>query len=211
MLNANKKSGVKTTRRRIPTQKRSRDKVELILQVSQRILEKEGLSKLNTNRIAEEAGLGVGTIYEYFPNKESIAFELIERLAVKESDEILARFETMGEQPFSEAVAVLVETTVRLYRKNRGLYRMLRRISSENRQFVGMRESERRVMVRIREAIEIYRDHMTVDDPDLAVFILFHTVEGLCYQAVNQDSPHTDEELAAEITKVVLRYLGLAE
>ena len=56
--------------RKKPTQRRSQERVETILQVSKQIIEKEGLKKFNTNYIAKLSGLSVGSIYQYFQSKE---------------------------------------------------------------------------------------------------------------------------------------------
>jgi len=58
--------------RRIPKQKRSREKYEAILSASIIVLSREGYVGTNTSNIAQEAGVAVGSLYEYFPNKESI-------------------------------------------------------------------------------------------------------------------------------------------
>src|ERR1700727_2297544 len=47
------------------------------LEASARILESEGLRGLNTNKIAARAGVSIGSLYQYFPNKDSIVFALI--------------------------------------------------------------------------------------------------------------------------------------
>lgn len=65
--------------RKEPLQKRSRQMTEDILAAAARVLTKEGLIAFNTNRVAKVAGVSVGSLYQYFPNKESILFRLQER------------------------------------------------------------------------------------------------------------------------------------
>ena len=62
--------------RRLPTQQRARETVERVLLAAGAEIDREGLDKLTTKRIAAAAGLSVGGIYEYFPNKESIVYAL---------------------------------------------------------------------------------------------------------------------------------------
>src|SRR5215510_390504 len=64
------------SKRRAPRQARAHNKVELIFEATIQILEKEGRARLNTNRIAERAGVSVSTLYQYFPNKEAILLAL---------------------------------------------------------------------------------------------------------------------------------------
>ena len=63
--------------RKVPRQARSQETVGVILEASARILESDGMRGFNTNAIAEKAGVSVGSLYQYFPNKDSIVLALI--------------------------------------------------------------------------------------------------------------------------------------
>src|ERR1700759_4740287 len=65
-----------TAPRKTPKQARSSQLVEGILQAGIRVLEREGATASTTVRVAEKAGVSVGSLYQYFPNKESILFRL---------------------------------------------------------------------------------------------------------------------------------------
>src|SRR6478752_618430 len=62
--------------RKQPQQARSEHLVGAILQAAIRVLEREGAAAFTTIRVAETAGVSVGSLYQYFPNKESILFRL---------------------------------------------------------------------------------------------------------------------------------------
>lgn len=62
--------------RKSPSQARSNDLVGAILQAVVRVLTEEGAARFTTARVAERAGVSVGTLYQYFPNKASILFRL---------------------------------------------------------------------------------------------------------------------------------------
>ncbi|CAM3503393.1 TetR/AcrR family transcriptional regulator [Parendozoicomonas haliclonae] len=62
--------------RKSPRQKRSQEKVERILDEARLILTEQGLEQLTTNHIARRSGMSIGSIYQYFPNKQSILNEL---------------------------------------------------------------------------------------------------------------------------------------
>lgn len=64
--------------RKAPLQSRSQATVQVILQAAARVLSKESLAGFNTNRISEVAGVSVGSLYQYFPNKEALVTALIE-------------------------------------------------------------------------------------------------------------------------------------
>lgn len=65
--------------RRLPTQMRAQQTVELVLRAAAAEIEREGLDKLTTKRIAAAAGISVGALYEYFPSKEAIVHALVEQ------------------------------------------------------------------------------------------------------------------------------------
>lgn len=60
--------------RKQPKQQRSRELVDKVLDAAMGIAEESGLAKFNTNAVAERAGVEISSVYQYFPNKESILF-----------------------------------------------------------------------------------------------------------------------------------------
>ena len=64
------------TSRKKPKQARSSDLVAAILEAAIQVLSKEGATRFTTTRVAERAGVSVGSIYQYFPNKAAILFRL---------------------------------------------------------------------------------------------------------------------------------------
>jgi AcrR family transcriptional regulator len=82
MLKANtlpKRKPKDTTTRRQPSQSRSRRSVAACLLAAQELLERDGIDGVTTKKIAQAAGLSVGAVYSYFPNKESIICQLGEQ------------------------------------------------------------------------------------------------------------------------------------
>ncbi|MGY1941755.1 TetR/AcrR family transcriptional regulator, partial [Nocardia gipuzkoensis] len=66
--------------RRRPTQQRAKETREQILDTAARLFGESGIAETSTNRIAAEAGLSIGTVYRYFPDRTAIVDELLERL-----------------------------------------------------------------------------------------------------------------------------------
>ncbi|HEX3770531.1 MAG TPA: TetR family transcriptional regulator [Polyangiaceae bacterium] len=65
-----------TAPRKLPSQARSTQLVADILKAAVRVLEREGAERFTTIRVAEAAGVSVGSLYQYFPNKQAILFQL---------------------------------------------------------------------------------------------------------------------------------------
>ncbi|WP_179221626.1 TetR/AcrR family transcriptional regulator [Inquilinus limosus] len=72
-------SGTTIEPRRRPRQDRSREMVERILEAGRSLLQEVGFKGLTTIAIGERAGLSVGSLYQYFPNKEAVMLELARR------------------------------------------------------------------------------------------------------------------------------------
>jgi AcrR family transcriptional regulator len=62
--------------RKLPQQARSTELVAVILEAALQVLAKEGAQRFTTTRVAEKAGISVGSLYQYFPNKAAILFRL---------------------------------------------------------------------------------------------------------------------------------------
>src|SRR5580658_3884139 len=68
-----------TRHRREPKQRRAHQTVEAVLDAVSRVLKREGVKAVTTNRIAEVAGVSIGSVYQYFPDKRAIFVALHER------------------------------------------------------------------------------------------------------------------------------------
>lgn len=65
--------------RKIPAQARSEFMVDILIEAAARILEERGFAGYSTNTIAEKAGVSIGSLYQYFPNKDALTYALIKR------------------------------------------------------------------------------------------------------------------------------------
>jgi AcrR family transcriptional regulator len=113
--------------RKLPRQARSRASFGAILDGCARVLERGGYESLTTNRVAEAAGVGIGTLYDFFPNREAIVVALAEqrlaRLAADVKDGLAAAdcLDDYG------AVDLLIRRIARAVAADRALYRVLLR------------------------------------------------------------------------------------
>ena len=106
-----------TKPRKSPAQERSRATVDAIMQASTYILNEVGWEGLNTNAIAERAGVNISSLYQYFPNKQAVIAELQRRHATSIHEEIQSAMQRMNEQSTLKAVlTVIVELAVKEHR-----------------------------------------------------------------------------------------------
>ena len=90
-----KSSSDQSLARREPSQERSRQKIELMLEGATRIIDGDGLAALTTNRVAELAGVSIGTLYQYFPNKQAI----LAALGRREMQAVMSTLRRLLESP----------------------------------------------------------------------------------------------------------------
>ena len=110
-----KKPKVQKPAPRAPRQGQARHKVELILEAAIRLLDKGGLPLLTTNAVAELAGVSIGTLYQYFPNKEAILAALTEREGEELSHRVLAVLQDASTMPTEERIGRIVRAVMASY------------------------------------------------------------------------------------------------
>jgi AcrR family transcriptional regulator len=98
--------------RKTPRQASARATFDAILQAAARILVNEGYDRLNTNRIAEVAGVSVGTLYQYFPTKEAILSEIIREKRKQLLDDLKAATADMSGERLEQTLDKLLWAAV---------------------------------------------------------------------------------------------------
>ena len=107
---ARRKSAI--SQRKQPQQTRSNDLVTAILEAAVQVLAKEGAHRFTTARVAAKAGVSVGSLYQYFPNKASILFRL-QSDEWRQTIELLRAILEDTQQPALERLRNLVRTFIR--------------------------------------------------------------------------------------------------
>jgi AcrR family transcriptional regulator len=98
--------------RKEPKQARSTGLVTAILEAAIQVLAKEGASRFTTARVAEKAGVSVGSVYQYFPNKAAILFRL-QTDEWQQTSQMLSRILQDVSQPALERLRALVHAFIR--------------------------------------------------------------------------------------------------
>lgn len=117
--------------RKTPRQSRSRASYEAVLTAAAQILEREGMAGLNTNAVAERAGVSVGTLYQYFPGKEAIAAELVRRIKAQLLDDLSGALVAARGKSLREAAQIILSASIRHHARAPELSRELERIEED--------------------------------------------------------------------------------
>ncbi len=111
--------------RKRPKQGRSKFTVDAILEGAARILIADGYASFNTNRVAEVAGVSVGSLYQYFPNKEAIVAALWERHSVHMREKILSRLKEVYHLELTVIMKEMITAVIEAHRIDKDIHRIL--------------------------------------------------------------------------------------
>lgn len=106
-----------TPRRRVPTQARSRRRVEGILDAAAALVVEQGVEALTTRGIARTAGVPVASLYQYFADKDAVLLALTERDMVEMDEQVLADLADLpaDEQTVAGVVRATMAAFVKVY------------------------------------------------------------------------------------------------
>ncbi len=97
--------------RKQPQQSRSNELVASLLQAATQVLAKEGAARFTTARVAERAGVSIGSLYQYFPNKAAILFRL-QRDEWQQTTDLLSQILANNQQPPLQRIHTLVHAFI---------------------------------------------------------------------------------------------------
>lgn len=201
----------RTTPRKRPRQERSKATVDTILEATARVLVKQGFDGLTTNAVAAAAGVSIGSLYQYFPNKVALVLALIDRHMEEMNNAILAELTRVANLPLAEAARCVVELTIRVHAIDPDLHRVLTEQVPRIGKLARLREVDEICHRMVAGLLAARKDEIAIRDPDLAAFILVSTIESVVHRAaLLYPQRLRDPRLVDETTLLVTRYLGVA-
>ena len=189
--------------RRRAKQSRSIVTVDAILEASIRVLLAKGYAQATTNAIAERAGVSVGTLYQYFDDKDDIFEELFRRDATRMIDFL----QDEEIDPRKSLEATLLRTLNGLLRALPHFPELMRQLERAPNALLRSRIAahEKQIIAGVRRILDVYRAQLLVDDLDLAALMIVHASAGI---AVRAGVEFPVEVLAVEFSKMFARYLS---
>jgi AcrR family transcriptional regulator len=176
--------------RRQPKTRHAELTVDAILISVARILEQDGPTALTTNRIADVAGVSIGTLYQYFPNKESLVGALQDKYAADTLTRVRDVLADAAELPMNLVIARVAEAVLSAQQAQRPIHRWL----IDWRTVTGCQE---RYRIALDQQVELVADFFTrrpdikFQDHHAAAFALVHAIEGII-EAVSERSSEVD-------------------
>lgn len=196
------------TPRKSPQQARSQAMVESILAATARILVERGYARTNTNLIAEAAGISVGSLYQYFPNKDALIVALHQRHEeqIQQMIQQVLRRLQQARPPLRTAMRELIGAWMEAHLLAPELHRLLEAEAA----FFALDATEsaladQRILAGIRDLLAVYG----ISPLNLKTYLVTRTVENLVHSAViAPPADFSPEQLAEGLLEMVMAYLA---
>jgi AcrR family transcriptional regulator len=195
--------------RKQPQQARAQETVRAILEATVQILDREGLDAATTTRIAEVAGVSIGSLYQYFSHKDAILSALQDR----EFERTLAFIQqvladgNLDDEP-ADTVRAVLRGLAELYTSCPGLHRVLAieglRVAKAER----VHGFDLRVIEVVRHFLSATKAPLVRRNVDAAAFLVYQSVRATMLAYLLERPPGLDaESLIEELTELVMSYL----
>jgi len=201
-----------TIPRKEASQQRSRATVDALIEATARILVREGFDKASTNRIAGEAGVSIGSLYQYFPSKEALVGAVMDRHQQELMQVVRGVLPQVAALPMQQALRKLVTLGIKAHQVDPKLHRVLAEQIPRTGRLKEVEAFNRENYALFRAWLEGHREEIRAVDLDMAAFVCVTSIEAVTHRAVlHHSETFTDdaiEELIDEATRLVVRYLN---
>jgi len=197
---------------RKPQQARSRLTRQRILEAAVQTFEERGFEETNTAEIARRAGIGVGTLYGYFPDKRAILLELLQATGSEIADHVVRSLKLedwLAGDPRA-CVRSLIDALFHIRRFNPGMQRILWQRYFKDPEFQAAVQA---IEMRVRAAaLELFqslgaRGRLRITDYVTAGFVIYNAVEWTASRLILGNSGADIDAAVEACSDMISRYL----
>lgn len=162
-------------------------------------------------RVAEVAGISIGSLYQYVPDKIALAALLIERVSEQEAALHLERLASLPpDAPLGEVLATLARLPLEQQARDPALHRALLDAMPHVGRHPALVARVRATAVGLRALLARHAEEIEHPDLDRATHVLVNAVHSLTHDGVlPRPASCSDEALAEEIRRLMVGYLGV--
>jgi AcrR family transcriptional regulator len=157
--------------------------VDSVLEATARVLVKRGFDGLTTNLVADEAGVSIGSLYQYFPNKAALVGALIEKHVDAMQSLALAELTRVAQLPMPLAIRSVIEAMIRAHAVSPELHRVLTEQVPRVGRMAKLREIEAITHRMVAGLLASRKPELAIEDPDMAAFVLVSAIEAITHRA----------------------------
>jgi AcrR family transcriptional regulator len=188
-------------------QKRSKSLVSSMVEATARILESYGYENISTNRIAELAGVSVGSLYQYFPGKDALVAAVIERQGERAMTVFEAEMRATAGLPLDRRVKALVKTSVDFFLRDSKISRELFAIGADPQVVRVILSFRRRAASAVAELIQ---ERISGSNATPVAYVIVNSIMGVVLTSILDDeTPMDRERMVEELTALCKGYLGI--
>ncbi len=197
--------------RKSPTQERAIRTIGEILDAAAQILQKDGERGLTTNKVADRAGFSIGTLYQYFPNKDAIIVGIADRERRNIEAQIREAFSAKAFGSAPEVIREIVRILVRAFSGRRRARRFIILALLRSGHFDAVQKSGQLLIEMIVREAGRPDSGLRLLSPARA-YVLTRAIQGAIRSAVLEESPLLEtQEFEDELVLLAKSYLTLAE
>jgi len=193
--------------RKSPVQARSTATIEVLHEATIQVLLKEGIVKCNTTRIAERAGVSVGSIYQYYPNRDSLLAAVLQRhldSVAKKIEELCLKYEKTS---IKTLISALVDEIILAKLSNPEESKALYAISGERGGLDLSKRMNDRMLAAVSNLLESASD-IEFDDSQIVAEFVLGAIMGLIRRVLeNQVTDKVEQVLESHSKLMVVGYL----
>jgi AcrR family transcriptional regulator len=198
------KASERAPTRREPKQQRARQTVDAVLEAVQRVLKRHGAEAITTNRVAEAAGVSIGSLYQYFPDKQAIFVALHDRHVDGVRQVIERTMTDCTAASLHEFTGELVERLATVHAAEAELHEVVS--VAVPRSADGFKSA---LQATFEQVISPTRqDRYTADEAERMLFVLPQMVEALVHGVAHQKQAISRERARDEAIRTVAVYLN---
>jgi AcrR family transcriptional regulator len=199
------KTAERTFTRREPKQQRSRQTVDCVLEAVQLVVKRHGTQAITTNRIAEAAGVSVGSLYQYFPNKRAIFTALHDQHVDDVRQVIEQTTAAYSSAPLEEFARELVQGLMNVHAEVAELHEVVSSAVPESA--LGFKNALHDTFGRVLSRAD--QERYSLDETERMLFVLPRMVESLVHGATRQARAALSRDGArSEAIRAVLVYVN---
>lgn len=182
--------------------------VTRIVDAGQRVLARDGYGKCTTNRVAEEAGISPGSLYQYFSDKEAILTAVVDRYSEELSVRLTAVLADRLSDPEPELVRASLTGLLDVLEENVEFLRLVNEQLPRAQHSSKTMTIEQRVGDLVTAYLTIRKPLTRAHDPATAAWMMVRMVEHLTVQYVLESPPIPRDLFIDEITSMTMAYLS---
>ncbi len=197
--------------RKEPKQDRSKELVSAVLKATKLIMLDTGTKSVTTAKVAKKAGVSVGSLYQYFPNKESLISLVIEDHFEKMKINLMNEMNHLEGESLKSKLHSIVSRLIEVHLEDKDILIALEDYSGELGLKVSERERQDSWIVFVQKILREHDHEIRNINYEVAAFMITYSIDNLIHEAIYRDASFIKgNELGDEIFNMVYNYLTIS-